>query len=165
MTNPFVNSVMTPSPTVSGFPAKDPLASVGESALLNAGLDPFADPTGRESSGEKIAEFVNRLLIVKPIEHVGTVPTDYGPSDNVMDVDLVVLDDPIQPGIIVPRVRLFQAALKREALEVFQNPSKKFLLARLVLSKSKMGNKLYLFQSGTDEDKALARTFLNSNTF
>lgn len=133
----------------------------GEGAAAPAApSDPFASPSG--VSGEYITTFIDRLMLVKPTEYIPEMNTNKGKNDAVR-IDLALLDDADEPGRVVTGVLLFQTALKREAKAVLDSPSP-YLLGRLIKTTTGGGNTLYLFEEGTDEDKALARQFLAAAT-
>jgi len=119
--------------------------------------DPFASPKGI-GDGERITDFVDRLLLVKPTEFISQMRTSQGLSDAVR-VDLAVLDDPEEAGKIVIGVLLFQQALRREAKAILDGPLP-FLLGRLRCGKTQSGNTIYTFEEANEQEIALARQFL-----
>lgn len=122
--------------------------------------DPFSDPSGQ--SGEKIADMLGRLIIAKPLEIIPSMTTTTGkePAENVVRCNIVILDDPAQPGKFCENVLVFQTALKRDLADIFRDPAKALLLGRIVRGQAS-GNKSapYLFQKATEEDRALAVQF------
>lgn len=122
--------------------------------------DPFSDPSGQ--SGEKIADMLGRLIIAKPLEIIPSMITTTGkePAENVVRCNIVILDDPAQPGKFCENVLVFQTALKRDLADIFRDPAKALLLGRIVRGQAS-GNKSapYLFQKATEEDRALAVQF------
>lgn len=148
MSNPFAKSTAAQtSPTIS---------NAGSDSVSAASSDPFASPVG--VSGEYITNFVDNLLLVRPVEYIREMSTSQGKTDAVR-VDLVVLDDKEDPGRKVEGVLIFQTALKRETKTVLDGPSP-YLLGRLNKGKTGGGNTLYTFQAATDEEMDVARQFL-----
>lgn len=168
MTNPFAAPAATaPAPAapastavvdpVSTAPATPP-AQISTDKPKNLGMgDPFAAPKGI-GDGERITDFVGRLLLVKPTEFIEKMNTTQGPSDAVR-ADLAVLDDPDEPGKIVIGVLLFQQALRREAKAILDGPLP-YLLGRLHKGTTGNNNTLYTFQEANEAEIALARQFL-----
>lgn len=122
------------------------------------GGDPFGDPAG-PGSGERIADMVGSLLLVKPTEYIAEMTTRSGTTDAVR-ADIAVLDETDDAGRIADGVLVFQMALKRDLEKIMDGPST-YLLGRLVMGEAKQGkNAPYIFEMATDADKALARQFL-----
>jgi hypothetical protein len=157
MTNPFAPA---PTATLDEKPVTPPPAkeTPKNEAPKNLGVgDPFASPQGI-GDGERITDFVDRLLLVKPTEYIREMNTKQGKTDAVR-VDLAVLDDPEEPGKIVVGVLLFQQALKREAKAIMDGPLP-YLLGRLQVGKTGGGNTLYTFEEADEAQIQLARQFL-----
>jgi hypothetical protein len=166
MTNPFQTAVAPASPmdtpaappaTVTSVP---PAVTTTKAAEVpkNLGIgDPFAAPRGI-GDGEKITDFVDRLLLVKPTEFISQMRTKQGPSDAVR-ADLAVLDDPVEPGKIIIGVLLFQQALRREAKAILDGPLP-YLLGRLNKGVTGGGNDIYTFEEANDAEIEVARTWL-----
>jgi hypothetical protein len=100
MTNPF--APLAPSPAAGTPPEtvttmQEVAQTNGQTvkptdAPKNLGIgDPFAAPQGI-GDGERITDFVDRLLLVKPTEYIKEMNTSQGKTDAVR-VDLAVLDD------------------------------------------------------------------------
>lgn len=163
MTNPFAAAATATAPApaetpAAPAPAPTPEPAPATEAPKNLGMgDPFAAPQG-VGDGERITDFVDRLLLVKPTEYIKEMNTTQGKSDAVR-VDLAVLDDPTEPGKIVIGVLLFQQALKREAKAILEGPLP-YLLGRLNKGKTGGGNTLYTFQEANEAEVNLARQFL-----
>lgn len=155
MTNPFAAATAT-------APAEEksaPVDTTKTEAPANLGIgDPFADPDG-VGDGSRITEFVGRLLLVKPTEVIEEMNTSQGKARDVVRADIAVLDDAEEPGRIVEGVLLFQQALKREAKKIYEGPLP-YLIGRLDKGKTGGGNTLYTFQAATEEEKNIARQFL-----
>ena len=163
MTNPFAASTTAPAggPTTAATESA-PKAEPTTTAPASLGVgDPFATPVGI-GDGERITDFVGRLLLVKPTEYIKEMNTSQGKTDAVR-VDMAVLDDPDEPGKIVIGVLLFQQALKREAKNIMDGPLP-YLLGRLDKGKTGGGNTLYTFQPASEDDIALARQFISVKT-
>lgn len=127
-------------------------------APKNLGIgDPFAAPKGI-GDGERITDFIDRLLLVKPTEFISQMGTTQGPSDAVR-VDMAVLDDPEEPGKVVIGVLLFQQALRREAKAILDGPLP-FLLGRLNKGTTGNNNTLYTFVEANEDEVNTARQFL-----
>ena len=166
MTNPFAPLAPAPAP---GTPPETAVAMqevaqangqkvAPKDAPKNLGVgDPFAAPQGI-GDGERITDFVDRLLLVKPTEYIREMNTSQGKTDAVR-VDLAVLDDETEPGKIVIGVLLFQQALKREAKAIMDGPLP-YLLGRLNKGKTGGGNTLYTFQEANETEIGLARQFI-----
>lgn len=119
--------------------------------------DPFATPSG-PGSGEKITDYMDRLLLVTPTEHVEDMSTSIGDTDAVR-ANVVVLDGD-QPGYEVPDMLVFQTALKRDLIRVLKGTAT-MMLGRLGKGEAKKGKSApYIFIPPTDEDKTLARQYL-----
>lgn len=164
MTNPFAAAVATapaetPAPAPAPAPKPAPAAATKPAdAPKNLGVgDPFAAPKGI-GEGERITDFVDRLLLVKPTEFITQMRTSQGPSDAVR-VDMAVLDDPEEPGKIVIGVLLFQQALRREAKAILDGPLP-YLLGRLRKGQTGGGNTLYTFEEANEAEVTVARQFL-----
>lgn len=174
MTNPFAAAVAThvdpqpaaaPAPSLTAAPMFQDPASAPAAAAASAPAagdtgfgDPFADPTGVAGDGERITDFVDRLLLIRPTEYVAKMGTTKGITD-AMRINMAVLDDATEPGKIVNGVLLFQMALKREAKAVMDK-GQPYLLGRLHLGETNGGNTLYTFEIATAEEKDLARRWL-----
>lgn len=167
MTNPFAPAAATPpaapaapaqpaapatpaAPVTTAKPAAEPTKNLGIG-------DPFAAPKGI-GDGERITDFIDRLLLVKPTEFISQMGTSQGPSDAVR-CDIAVLDDPEEPGKIIIGVLLFQQALRREAKAILEGPLP-YLLGRLNKGTTGNNNTLYTFVEANEEEIALARQFL-----
>lgn len=164
MTNPFSTTTAIENGTTAA--AIDAAAKVAEQKAAkaaedtSAGLgigDPFAAPRGI-GDGERITDFVDRLLLVKPTEFISQMRTTQGPSDAVR-VDMAVLDDPVEPGKIIIGVLLFQQALRREAKAILDGPLP-YLLGRLRKGQTGGGNTLYTFEEANEAEIVVARQFL-----
>lgn len=163
MTNPFAAAATAtvapaaPAETAPAAPAAAPAAPAAD-APKNLGMgDPFAAPQGI-GDGERITDFVDRLLLVKPTEYIKEMNTKQGKTDAVR-VDMAVLDDPAEPGKIVVGVLLFQQALRREAKAILDGPLP-YLLGRLNCGKTGGGNTLYTFEEANEAEVNIARQFL-----
>lgn len=171
MTNPFATPAPLPATPavpvappaaapVTITPTPDPPAPATPAVETpkNLGIgDPFAGPKGI-GDGERITDFLDHLLLIKPTEFISQMRTTQGPSDAVR-VDLAVLDDATEPGKVVVGVLLFQQALRREAKAILDGPLP-FLLGRLKLGKTGSGNDLYTFDEATEAEANIARQFL-----
>lgn len=177
MTNPFQKSAVAtaapaaPAPAAApvfvapapAAPAPTPAAPVfvapaaAAPAPAAATGDPFASPTG--VSGERITSFVDKLLLVKPLEYIAKKDTKMGTTD-VMRVDLAVLDDAEDPGRVIRNILVFQTALKRETRDLLESRAAPFMLARLRFGKLENGNTLYTFEKATPQESLLASQFL-----
>jgi len=165
MTNPFAPAATAAATTPAASPAVDtpppppaPTTAAKPDAPKNLGVgDPFAAPQGI-GDGERITDFVDRLLLVKPTEYIREMNTSKGKTDAVR-VDLAVLDDAEEPGKIVIGVLLFQQALKREARAIMDGPLP-YLLGRLNKGVTGGGNDLYTFQEANETEIGLARQFI-----
>lgn len=155
MSNPFAASSTAAAPADEKT-AVDTTKTEAPATSLGMG-DPFAAPVGI-GDGERITDFVGNLLLVKPTEYIKEMNTSQGKTDAVR-VDMAVLDDKDEPGKVINGVLLFQQALKREALNIFEGPLP-YLLGRLDKGKTGGGNTLYTFQKATEADVDLARDFL-----
>lgn len=155
MTNPFASATAT-----AEAPAEETKVDTAKAeAPANLGMgDPFAAPTG-VGDGERITEFVGRLLLVKPTEIIEEMNTKQGKARNVVRADIALLDDPTEPGKIIEGVLLFQQALKREAKAIYDGPLP-YLLGRLDKGVTGGGNTLYTFQEANEADITLARQFV-----
>jgi hypothetical protein len=153
MTNPFAkgSTATTPATPADSAPATEDAKNLGIG-------DPFGSPSGG-GDGERIVDYVDRLLLIKPTEVVAEMMTAQGKAENVVRVDMAVLDDPTDPGKIVEGVLLFQQALKREARKIYDSPLP-YLLGRLNKGKTNSNNTLYTFQEATPEEADLARQFI-----
>lgn len=184
MTNPFANAPGTATATAPAQAPAQPSAFTQMAAQPTSGFgaapaqfadapstqpapapkpamnkDPFADPSG--ASGDKISDMLGRLIIAKPLEIIASIQTENGLAENVVRCNVVVLDDPVVPGKLAENVLVFQTALKRALADVYRDPAKALMLARVVRGTAK-GNKSapYLFEKATDEDRALASQFI-----
>lgn len=166
MTNPFAAAATTApaAPAEAPAPAQTPAAPAPAApaqtpeAPKNLGIgDPFAAPQGI-GDGERITDFVDRLLLIKPTEWIVQMNTKQGKTDAAR-VDMAVLDDPTEPGKIVIGVLLFQQALRREAKAILDSPLP-YLLGRLRLGKTGGGNDLYTFEEADEAEITVARQFL-----
>lgn len=175
MTNPFAPAAPAPAapaapvetpledpwgsaPAAPAVPTPPPVTTAKPAAPKNLGLgDPFAAPKGI-GDGEKITDFVDRLLLVRPTEFISQMRTKQGPSDAVR-ADLAVLDDPVDPGKIIIGVLLFQQALRREAKAILDGDLP-YLLGRLQVGETGGGNTLYTFEEANDAEIGIARQFL-----
>ncbi|ASU00826.1 hypothetical protein NTR1_71 [Nocardia phage NTR1] len=156
MTNPFAAATAT---APAEEKAAAPVDTTKTEAPANLGIgDPFADPAG-VGDGSRITEFVGRLLLVKPTEVIEEMNTSQGKARDVVRADIAVLDDAEEPGRIVEGVLLFQQALKREAKKIYDGPLP-YLIGRLDKGKTGGGNTLYTFQAASEEEKNIARQFL-----
>lgn len=160
MTNPFAAATAT---APAEEKAAAPVDTTKAEAPVNLGIgDPFADPAG-VGDGSRITEFVGRLLLVKPTEVIEEMNTSQGKARDVVRADVAVLDDAEEPGRIVEGVLLFQQALKREAKKIYEGPLP-YLIGRLDKGKTGGGNTLYTFQAASEEEKNIARQFLEVKT-
>ena len=160
MTNPFAATAApaAPAETAPAAPAAPAANSKPADAPKNLGVgDPFAAPQGI-GDGERITDFVDRLLLVKPTEYIKEMNTKQGKTDAVR-VDMAVLDDETEPGKIVVGVLLFQQALRREAKAILDGPLP-YLLGRLNCGKTGGGNTLYTFEEANEAEVNMARQFL-----
>lgn len=170
MTNPFsvpaasipaaTLAIDTPpaAPVAPAAPTSPPVTTAKLEAPKNLGIgDPFAAPKGI-GDGERITDFIDRLLLVKPTEFISQMGTSQGPSDAVR-VDMAVLDDAEEPGKVVIGVLLFQQALKREAKGILEGDLP-YLLGRLNKGKTGNGNDLYTFVAANEDEVNIARQFL-----
>lgn len=158
MTNPFATTTAPAAPTEEKAPAAPVTTSKPADAPKNLGVgDPFAAPQGI-GDGERITDFVDRLLLVKPTEYIKEMNTKQGKTDAVR-VDMAVLDDEAEPGKIVVGVLLFQQALRREAKAILDGPLP-YLLGRLQVGKTGGGNTLYTFEEANEAEVGIARQFL-----
>lgn len=120
--------------------------------------DPFASPT----SGVGIAEFKDRLILFTPNEYHPRIMTKYGDSDAV-DTDMVILDGPDAPQEIDNR-RIFQGVLVGSLKgRIGKNPN--MVLGRIGTrpnGKDPNGKPVWILNPPTDEDKQVARAYLES---
>lgn len=171
MTNPFASAAPAATeeaPTAK--PAKKAVSAKVDAtkadAPANLGLsvgDPFAAPRGI-GDGERITDFVDNLLLVKPTEFIAQMGTKQGPSDTVR-ADMAVLDDEEEPGKIIIGVLLFQQALRREARAILDGRAAggpPYLLGRLRKGKTSANNTIYTFEEANAEEIQLARDFLTA---
>lgn len=154
MTNPFASAVAD----APAAPAETPAPAVDTTKNLGLG-DPFATPVGI-GDGERITDFLDQLLVVKPTEYIKEMNTKQGKTDAVR-VDLAVLTDADEPGKIVVGVLLFQTALKREAKGIMDGP-RPYLLGRLRVGKTGGGNTIYTFDPASEADVNLAQKWLDA---
>lgn len=149
-----------PTPPVATVPAPPAAAEVPAAPSQGLGMgDPFAAPKGI-GDGERITDFVDRLLLMRPTEWIVQMRTSQGPSD-ACRVNMAVLDDPDEPGKVINGVLLFQQALRREAKAVLDGDLP-FLLGRLIVTKTNGNNTLYLFEEANEADISLARQYLKA---
>lgn len=120
--------------------------------------DPFAVA---DTGGVNIKDYEGYLLLVTPTEYIENVDTTNGPTD-VVDADMVVLDGEDAPEEI-DGVRIFQNVLIG-ALRKRIGKKQNMLLGRLAISteKKKGQNAPWIFQAPTDEDKEVARKYIES---
>src|SRR5699024_3627411 len=156
----------TPPAQGSDWPQEQPAQRQSEpDAFAPAGSalpdgDPFATPAG-PGSGEKITDFEGRLLLLTPTEPVEGMDASIGKSD-VVRADMVVLDGD-QQGHEVPDLLVFQTALRRDLLRIMNGGVSKMMLGRLGRGEAKQGKSApWIFIQPTDEDKALARQYIEA---
>lgn len=143
-----------PQPVQQAAPPVQQFAAPGQDTPAG---DPFSDPTGG-GSGDKMAQFLGMLMLVKPVEFIPEFKTTNGPADTVR-VDLAILDG-AQAGYISIGCLVFQKALVRD-LTSHMKSTVPYLLTRLVMGEARNGNNApYLFQKATNADNILGRQFL-----
>lgn len=165
MTNPFAPTAAAEK-VAAAEPATEKVAAPASTKKTedkpSAGFgDPFASPSG-VGDGERITDFIDRLLLIKPTEYIPKMATSKGETDAVR-IDMAVLDDSEEPGRVVAGVLLFQQALKREARTVLDGPQL-YLLGRLRVGETRTGNTLYTFDAAEEDEADMARKFLKVRT-
>lgn len=158
------------APTPKATPeAGDGFDSVDEEGQHVAGAagDPFSTPPG--VSEYKITDLVGILMLVKPTEVIPEMDTEIGQAENVIRADVVTLEDitiedgtELEAGTLIEDVLIFQMALKRALLRVFDGPNP-YLLGRLGRGNAKKGKSApYIFERPDKDDAVLARQYLAS---
>lgn len=157
---PVYEAPVYQAPAQTAAPVEPAPPAPKPEAPKNLGLgDPFAAPKGI-GDGERITEFVDRLMLVKPTEYIKEMNTTQGRTEAVR-IDMAVLDDPVEPGKIVRGVLLFQQALRREAKQILDDHKVPYLLGRLNKGKTGGGNTLYTFLEASPAEEDLARKWLS----
>lgn len=164
MSNPFDRTTAAAATaTATAKPSKgDVFDTATETGDVTPGRvnDPFSTPSG--TSDYRINDFVGEVLLVKPTEDITDMVTEIGTTDAVR-VDLVPLTGHLA-GKKLDDILVFQMALKRALRKVLDggNP---YLLGKLTMGAKKPGkNAPYIFDKPTEEDKAMARAWLASDT-
>ncbi|ADD81146.1 gp41 [Rhodococcus phage ReqiPine5] len=145
-----------------GAPASTQAAPVAPAG--DAAQDPFAAPSG--NSEAKIANYVGELLLIRPKSFDPAFKSSQGVGEMVT-IDLAVLSNntgQFTPGTIENGMYVFQKLLCRDlkaSLNNAQRGGQPFLLAKLVKGEASANKSApYLFQEATEEDKVVARQFL-----
>lgn len=121
--------------------------------------DPFAMPTGG-GGGERVADLLGSLLLVRPTEHVTGMTTSIGDAEAIR-ADVTILDGD-RAGETVPDMLFFQIALRRDLSRILEGPSA-YLLGRLGMGAKKPGKSApFIFESPSEADKDIARQHLAS---
>jgi hypothetical protein len=115
--------------------------------------DPFTDPSG----GQKITDYLGRLLLITPLELVEAIQTSVGTSDAVR-ADVVVLDGDDAPDELSGML-VFQKVL---LAELKPRIGKSMLLGVLKTrpTTKKGQSDPYVLEIATDDQKEVARMYL-----
>lgn len=163
---PAKRAAPTPKATPEAGDGFDSVDEEGQHVAGTAG-DPFSTPPG--VSEYKITDLVGILMLVKPTEVIPEMDTEIGQAENVIRADVVTLEDitiedgtELEAGTLIEDVLIFQMALKRALLRVFDGPNP-YLLGRLGRGNAKKGKSApYIFERPDKDDAVLARQYLAS---
>lgn len=117
--------------------------------------DPFSDPS---SGFVKITDFQDKVLVVKPLKVLDSVPNKFVATGSpAVDVDLVVLN---ADGTYEEHqaVRVFQKAL----ISQFTRSLGKLVIGTLAKEPTPNGFEAWVLQKATETDRALGLKYLEA---
>jgi hypothetical protein len=120
----------------------------------------MSDAFDSPSSGARITDFENSLLLVKPTSREEQIPTTFGPADAIV-ADVVVLDGSETNPEPYTDVYVFQKALQGQLKA--KVGSGRYVLGRLGKGTAKPGQSApWLLTDPTEKDKETARVYLKT---
>lgn len=120
----------------------------------------MSDAFDNPSSGARITDFEDSLLLIKPVAKEDEIPTSFGPADAIV-ADVVVLDGKQASADPYTDVYIFQKALQGQLKA--KVGTGRYVLGRLGKGTAKPGQSApWILTDPTEADKEGARVFLKT---